>query len=422
MPDRPSIMFERCPHTSVRCGAVTTILLVHDTRPRRRVIRALLEGYDDWTVIESTSNEVEEEVRERPSVLVVELAESSGIDGPTFEDLVERHPWLPAIVISRAVDEAAIVRAWDRGATLLPADELELGLAGAVHRAALRGGGRDPLSEHLSERRLRYELPNDGLLVTAVADDLAHLARPWIVDPVEGYRLRTALVGLIESALYDGNLEVAAAMAENPGLDPHAVAVDRVGRQPYVGRRIHIEARVDAGRSVFEVEHEGPAFDLASIDDGRTLAYLRAVADDVKFDPRSSVVTLIKKNPRVRRSAATVSQPAVAPPARTSVAPKSVSAESDVEVEEDAGNSSDPSKSQRRRILSIEELIGDVIPSVGSDPDLDLDDESGVTGDSGASEPEPKPNPKPKARIDRDVTDLLGQAPRVDGFGNPIDE
>lgn len=395
---------------------MTTILVVHDSRGRRRAIRTLLEGCADWSVVESVAAELDEELRDRPNAVVIELGADSGVDAAKVLELASNH--VPVVGIRDAGDpDATVLEAWSRGATFLSAADADNDLGAAVHDAVLRAAGHDPLEEFVAERRLRFELPNEPSLLGAVADEIVALTRAGLRDTATRFRLRNVLLGLLERALLDGNLEVATAVAETPGADVREVVLDRVSRQPYVGRRLHVEARVGALRSMFEVEHEGPPFDLAAVDGGRLLADLKGCFDEVRFEPGRTRFALVKKTPRGDRSTAPVPT-FTAPPPKPPVAPPGPMPAPPLQLDENAA----PGRSGKARTIFTEELVGDALSASDQSALLPSPDEPREAETASKSKEEPATRPRSKVRIDRDVTDLLSAAPQLDAFGDPLDD
>ncbi len=270
--------------------------------------------------------------------------------------------------------------------------------------------------EHCIERRTTFELPNEPALIESVAADLVGLTDAWHLSPRDAFLLRSALSAAVANAIYHGNLEV------HDG-DRAELAARRQRERPYSGRRVQIEARVDSARARFVIRHEGPGFDSADVERNGWKAVHHL--DEVHVEGNGRTVVLVKRNPGLRKAGQTSTMAATTPAATTPAAPP-VAPPPPPPIPVASGR---PSPAKRHKMGSdptvlVTELGGDL----GSDeipvfsPDDLVTAEPDRTEDDPGAKATPVESPKrpsrTAARVDRDVTDLLQNAPKADPFGD----
>jgi anti-sigma regulatory factor (Ser/Thr protein kinase) len=86
-----------------------------------------------------------------------------------------------------------------------------------------------------------------------------------------------------------------------------ALLEDRASAEPYCSRRIRVSARFDRNEARFTVADDGPGFDPGELPDpraaqnlerlsGRGVLLMRTFMDEVSFNDRGNVVTMVKRN------------------------------------------------------------------------------------------------------------------------------
>jgi anti-sigma regulatory factor (Ser/Thr protein kinase) len=154
---------------------------------------------------------------------------------------------------------------------------------------------------------LSYVLDNDPAQIAAVvAEIMDAAARFRLFDEPIANRVAMALHEAVLNAMHHGNLELDSGLRQGDERDYRRLAALRRDMAPYLGRRVYVDARLDAEAARVVVRDEGPGFDPTLLPDptkppcleqasGRGLLLIRAYMDEVTFNATGTQITLIKK-------------------------------------------------------------------------------------------------------------------------------
>ena len=297
---------------------MTTVLVVDDSAVDRRLAGGLLEKRDDWTIQYATDGKEALELfaKQAPDVVVSDL-QMPNLNGlELVEQIRDRYPLVPVILMTAHGSEDIAVQALERGAaSYVPKSRLGQDLLDTVDNVlsiALADRRHDQLMECLTRAETAFVLNNDAATIPALIDYLQdHIARVGLCDETGRIRLGVAIEEAILNALYHGNLEISTEQLSEASvdlLDPNRVdpIEQRRNMPPYRDRRIFVQAKLTPQEAVFVVRDEGPGFDPSALPDpsdpanleresGRGLMLMRTFMDEVRFNEQGNEVTMIKR-------------------------------------------------------------------------------------------------------------------------------
>ena len=289
------------------------LLIVDDSEFERRCIARILRDFDGLRLIDADDGAAALELveRDRPDLVLTDLV-MPGLDGlELVRQAREMRPGMPIILMTAYGGEEEAVRALRAGAAdYLPKSRMERDLPRTLRRALdvlTVDRRRQRLARRLRSRTSHFDLENDPELAWTFAQAMAEdVAAFGALEHAAQVRLHVALQEAMANALYHGNLEVDSALRQDDENVFYALAEERRRQEPYRSRRIQIRSRIDRRAAVFEISDEGPGFDPALINrsieledlgrvGGRGLLLIRTFMDEVGYDPKSNVLTLVKR-------------------------------------------------------------------------------------------------------------------------------
>ncbi len=291
----------------------TTILIVDDYQVDRRIAGAIVDKIPDLRAAYAGDGReaLDSIAREAPAVVLTDL-QMPGMDGLALvEEIRERFPRLPVILMTAYGSEDVAIQALRAGATnYVPKKSLAKEL-GQTLRQVLELSAvdrrRQRVLEALERRESHFRLENDPALVMPlirlIQEDLGGMD---VCDETARMRVGVALQEALVNALYHGNLEVSSDLRQDDEREFYDLADRRRALEPYRDRRIHVEARLDRGTATYVIEDEGPGFDTSSLDrpiepedlmrvGGRGMLLIRTFMDEVSHNQAGNRVTLVKR-------------------------------------------------------------------------------------------------------------------------------
>ena len=299
--------------STIQNASQPRLLIVDDSDFERGFIARLLAGFEgllfEFTSCGAAALEV---VRTNPPDLILTDLVMPGVDGL---ELVRRirgsHPNLPIILMTAFGGEDEAVAALRAGAAdYLTKSRLEKDLAPTLRRALdafCVDRRRQGLNRRLRTRTSEYDLDCDPDLIWTLGHVLVEeVAALGLLDHPGRIRLHVALQEALANAFYHGNLELDSELRQEDESAFYLLGESRRVQEPYRSRRLRVKAALDHHSAVFVIADDGPGFDHRRFDrpvegddiariGGRGLLLMRTFMDEVKFNTRGNVVTMIKR-------------------------------------------------------------------------------------------------------------------------------
>ena len=290
-----------------------TALVVDDLATDRRIAGGLLSKREGWSVLyASHGREALDQVEAHLPDLIVtdmQMPEMNGLE--LVQEVTKLYPLVPVILMTAQGSEEIAVQALQLGAaSYVPKRCLAEDLVNTVERV------HDSLREQRGNQRIfnrvktmEYDLilENDlDLILAAVGYLRQGVTDMRLCDEAERLRVGIALEEALLNAFYHGNLEVSSSLKEIDHEMYSNLAKQRCREEPYVDRRIYVNARFTRAEARYTIRDEGPGFDLASLPDptdpanlekpsGRGVLLMRTFLDEVTYNEKGNEVVLVKR-------------------------------------------------------------------------------------------------------------------------------
>lgn len=294
------------------------LLIVDDDATDRAAAARCLA--DDVRVIEAPDARtglrmIEEEM---PDAVLTDLRmpEMTGLE--LVEQVRERWPRLPVVLMTSMGNERTAVRALQAGAiSYVSKGEIEEHLAetiGEVIELAAARQDEQRLLAHMVTSVCEFLLPNDTtLVIPAVNWITGELRRCDFGDESTRGQVGMAVSEALSNAIIHGNLELTSDLRDRDRNAYDDEIASRRQRQPYSDRRVHCRARVEADTFEIRIEDQGKGFDASKLPDptdpenllrarGRGVFLIRTFMDEVEYTPPGNVVTMRKRSSGTRSS------------------------------------------------------------------------------------------------------------------------
>jgi len=289
---------------------MTTILVVDDLLADRRIAGGLLEKSGEFKVVyaENGAAALEQIEAHIPDLVVTDL-QMPEMDGLELVKAVrDKYIMIPTILMTAAGSEQIAVQALEYGAaSYVPKKHLSRELFNTCSRvlsASSSQRGIKRLLNRISE--MKFSLENDLGLISSLVAHLRELTQERrIFDESDCLRIGTALDEALLNSYYHGNLEVDSELKESDHNEFHNLANQRLAKEPYKSRKIHVTVRILDEQVEFIIQDEGHGFDPSSLPDptdleylerpsGRGLLLMRAFMDSVEYNETGNSVVMIK--------------------------------------------------------------------------------------------------------------------------------
>jgi CheY-like chemotaxis protein/anti-sigma regulatory factor (Ser/Thr protein kinase) len=289
------------------------VLVVDDSPVELRLVGSLLEKRPDL-VVSSAANgrEALAAVERDPPDLVLtdlQMPEMNGLE--LVEEVRDRYPLVPVILMTAHGSEDIAVQALKRGAaSYVPKKDLARDLLetlDTVLNAATAQRGQERLLECLMRTESQFLLDNDPALIAPLVGHLReNLVRMQLCDETGLIRVIVALSEALTNAIYHGNLEIDPKLREKDPAAWQRLVEERRQQKPYRDRRVHVLAQELLQKAKYVIRDEGPGFDPSSVPDpsdpaslekdtGRGLLLIRTFMDEVYHNERGNEITFVKK-------------------------------------------------------------------------------------------------------------------------------
>jgi len=289
------------------------VLVVDDSAVDRKLIKGLLEKYEDWQVFEASDGFQALSLVEtlRPDVVVADLVMPRMNGRELMEAIRRRFPETRVILVTGRGSEQVAARVVHHGAAgyvpkRLLAEHLprlvEKLVAGLKEQQTLAR-----LMQFLRRFEAKFVLRSDPDSVAKLCAYLGQtLQTVTFVSGTDRTRLVLALQEALWNALYHGNLELGSRLHELAPRELNALIRERLRQSPYCERKIVVEVELSPEQARCVVRDEGQGFDPNSLPDptapenvfrpgGRGILLMRTYVDEVHYNALGNEVTLVKR-------------------------------------------------------------------------------------------------------------------------------
>lgn len=289
-----------------------TVLVVDDSAVDRRLAGGLLEKHFGCAVRYAGDGKeaLLQMAQDLPELVLTDL-QMPEMNGLELVAAVKRdYPFIPVILMTAQGSEEIAALALRKGAaSYVPKRRLAEDLSASVRRillGSLVDRDHSQLMHYLEACDSTFVLGNDPALIRALVTHLQEMLRCLpLADETDRLRVGVALEEALTNACYHGNLEVGTTLGKADRAAYENLARQRRGEAPYRDRRIKVRAQVSRAEAVFVIADEGPGFDAARLlaahglpdaerSAGRGIVLMRAIMDDVTFNPAGNEVTMRK--------------------------------------------------------------------------------------------------------------------------------
>jgi len=294
---------------------MATVLVVDDAAVDRKLVGGLLSKADDLRVEYAASGTEALEKMETvwPAIVVTDLV-MPGMNGlELVQQIVERYPRVPVILMTGKGTEITAVQALKAGAaSYVPKTALHTYLLETIHDVldVVRSKhSHERLMDCLMRSEFQFKLQNDAEMIPSLIGYVQSLVTSaGVCDESSVIRVCIALEEALRNAMFHGNLELTSEQREGDPEDYQKLIDDRTGREPFASRQLHVTVRIGDDSGTFIVRDQGPGFDPSKLPDptdpanlekvsGRGLLLMRTFMDDVSFNSTGNQVTMVKKCP-----------------------------------------------------------------------------------------------------------------------------
>ena len=289
---------------------MTRILVVDDSAVDRRLVGAVLEQNDEWTIdFAKTGREALEKIEENyPDAIVADLQmpEMNGLE--LVKVITRRVPVIPVILITSCGSEEVAIAALKAGASSYsPKTAIQKDLMPnltTILSVATEQRKQERVLMRRTQHSMSFVLENDNSLIGPLVEMLQSQLKDW--DEADRLRIGIALDESFVNAMYHGNLEVGSDLRQEDERQYYELIEKRCKEPPYCDRRIKVEASFGTDWMRVSVHDEGPGFDPTSLPDptdpanlervsGRGLLLIQTFMDKVEFNEQGNRITLFKK-------------------------------------------------------------------------------------------------------------------------------
>ncbi len=293
------------------------VLLVEDSPTQAVEIRMLLEeGSHQVRHVANGRIALDVLAEELLDVVVTDL-EMPEVNGLQLVEAMQLDfPHIPAILVTARGSEDLASQALQKGASgYVPKNHLQsllndtiTDVLGVVRTDASFG----KLISTLTKNVFVFDMPNDADLISPLIGLLMQVISGMeLLGGNELVRLGMATEHAMLNAMYRGNLELGPSVTP-----PHRAIVyedattdlieRRKTQEPYMNRRVYVEATAGEQEIRIVIRDEGKGFDTSKVPDasnpkildsdtGRGLVLMKSFTDELIYNDRGNEVTMVKK-------------------------------------------------------------------------------------------------------------------------------
>jgi CheY-like chemotaxis protein/anti-sigma regulatory factor (Ser/Thr protein kinase) len=292
-----------------------TVLVVDDAAVDRKLVGGLLAKGEGLRVEYAASGAEALEKMEAvwPAIVVTDLV-MPGMSGlELVQQIVERYPRVPVILMTGKGTEETAVQALKAGAaSYVPKTALHTYLVETIQDVldVVRSKhSHERLMDCLMKSEFQFKLPNDAEMIPSLISYVQSLVTSaGVCDESNVIRVCIALEEALRNGMFHGNLELTSEQREGDPEDYQKLISERTAREPFASRWLQVTVRVSDDCGTFIVRDQGPGFDPSKLPDptdpenlekvsGRGLLLMRTFMDEVSFNSTGNQVTMVKKCP-----------------------------------------------------------------------------------------------------------------------------
>ncbi len=290
------------------------ILVVDDNPIDRKLMSALLERIQDWSV--ETVNDGEQAVArlaEHDIDLVVTDLQMPNMDGLALVKHVRTCCDVPVVLVTAFGSEKESIAALRAGAANFShKSRLQRDLVPTVRNVldwsdSIRRIDQESNRERPEDMQIAFVLDNNVAQIRHLIETFDGHLPSWAMD--ERLRISMALEEALTNAICHGNLEVDSRLKDQEDICAFENLVnERQDCAPFCERRVRVQAEFSSEQIIFKINDEGPGFDVTALPDptapenimkpsGRGLLLIRTFMDEVTHNDTGNRITLVKRRP-----------------------------------------------------------------------------------------------------------------------------
>jgi CheY-like chemotaxis protein len=290
-----------------------TLLVIDDSAVDRRLAGGLLDKLPDIRVEFATSGDdaLARIEQLQPSLVVTDLV-MPGCNGlELVEQMSQRYPQIPVILMTNKGSEDIAVQALKAGAAnYVPKSSLAQRLGETVLNVLGLAHHRRNMAKVMACLVRSDYLFDIGVKESLIAPLIAHfqtnICAAGVCDETQAIRVCIALEEALRNAMFHGNLEITSEQREGDVNAYEKLLNHRLQNVPWKDRRLYVQFRLSPNEAVFVMRDEGPGFDHRKMYDptdlenlervsGRGMLLMRTFMDEVIYNDRGNEVTMIKR-------------------------------------------------------------------------------------------------------------------------------
>ena len=289
------------------------ILVVDDNPLDRKLMSVLLERMDDWSVVTVNDGQqaVDRLARQDIDIVVTDL-QMPHMDGLALVKHVRlSSDRVPVVLVTAFGSEKESIAALRAGAANFShKSRLQRDLVPTVRNvlewtASIQRIDEERKRERPEDLQIAFVLDNNVAQIRNLIETFDGHLPPWAQD--ERLRISMALEEALTNAICHGNLEVDSKLKDQEDICAFEnLVVERQDCEPFCQRRVRVQAQFSPEEIVFQINDEGPGFDVSSLPDptapenimkpsGRGLLLIRTFMDEVTHNDTGNRITLVKR-------------------------------------------------------------------------------------------------------------------------------
>ncbi|MGI9518308.1 MAG: response regulator [Pirellulaceae bacterium] len=294
---------------------MTKILVVDDNPLDRTLMSALLGRMQDWTVeTVNDGQQAMERLGQQDIDIVVTDLQMPNMDGLALvKNVRTSFNRVPVVLVTAFGSERESIAALRAGAANFShKSRLQRDLVPTVRNvlewsASIRRIDEERDRDRPRDLQIAFVLDNNVSQIRNLIETFDGHLPPWAKG--ERLRISMALEEALTNAICHGNLEVDSRLKDQEDICAFEnLVTERQDCEPFCQRRVRVKAEFSPEQIVFQINDEGPGFDVSSLPDptapenimkpsGRGLLLIRTFMDEVSHNETGNRITLVKRRP-----------------------------------------------------------------------------------------------------------------------------